>query len=105
MNVTPRFIKAGSSNVIISTTPAFIQSIVLSSKSGAASLSVYAAASSTVSAVTMNRLLVSVNPASGPRTAILELGGSLWPTGISVSCNGAGALAVLNISNRQRPMR
>jgi hypothetical protein len=99
----PRFVKAGSSNVILASAPAFINSVVLTSKTGAASLSVYASASSTVSAVTQNRLLVSVNPASGPRTASLDLGGSLWPTGITVSCNGAGALAILNITFRSRP--
>ena len=100
MQTTPRFVKAGSSNVILSNGAAFIHSLVLTSKSGAASLSVYASASSTVSSVTQNRLFMSVNPASGPRSINMDLGGSLWPTGITVSCNGVGAMAVLMVSNR-----
>ena len=103
MEGVPRFVKAGSSNVILSSSAAFINAVVLTAKSGACSLSVYASASSTVSSTTQNRLLVSVNPASGPRTAILNLGGCLWPTGITVSCNGAGAVAVLNLALRSRP--
>lgn len=96
--------KAGASNCLLSSAPAFVQSIVLTSKSGAASLSIYAAATSSgLSPSTMNRLLVSVNPASGPRTIALDLGGVLWPTGLAVSCSGAVAVAVVNVSNRVRP--
>ena len=102
MEFTPRFVKAGNSNVILASERAFIGTVILSSKSGAASLSVYASASSTVSAVTMNRLLLSVNPGSGPRVVSADVGGSLWPTGVVVSCNGVGALAIINMSNRTR---
>lgn len=102
MEFTPRFVKAGTSNFILSSTPAFVGTVILCSKSGAASLSVYASASSTVSAVTQNRLLLSVNPASGPRVVSADVGGSLWPTGVTVSCNGAGALAIINMNDRTR---
>ena len=102
MEFTPRFVKGGSSNVILSNATAFLGTVVLTTKSGAASLSIYASASSTVSAVTQNRLFLSVNPASGPRTGSVEMGGSLWPTGITVSCNGVGAMAVVNMNNRIR---
>lgn len=99
---TPRFLKAGQSNRIIVSGPCMIESIVLSAKAGAVSLSLYNTATSTINATTIfNRLWFrKTGAASGAdSTATYMLGETLFITGITVSLNGAGGLATLNIRN------
>ncbi len=101
MQTTPRFVKPGSTQ-ILSDGPAFIQSVTLTAKTGGASLSLWASATSTINATLTNRLLIRAGGISSPATVNLDLGGSLWPTGITVSCGGVGARAVVFMNNRTR---
>lgn len=104
MSSTPRFLRAGAGNQILSTGGCLISSIVLTVKNGPASLSLYNA-SGTINATLHNRLWFrQPGPASGAgNTLHVYLGETLFSSGMVASLNGAGAIATVNMRNRARP--
>lgn len=103
MQTTPRFLKAGEGNRVLSTSSCFIQSVVLTAKTGACSLSLWNSGSTITNATAANnRLWLRSGGVSSPATISMDLGGTLFGSGLAVTLNGVGARAVVFVSNQTR---
>ena len=93
---SPRFIKAGEGNRVIISSAAMLMGGILSANTGDASLSIYHSGS-TVSNVTSAVNKLDVFAKSGYSQKLPDFP-CMFPSGMSVSCNGGNARAVLWVS-------
>lgn len=101
MQTTPRFLKSGESNRVVSSGSSFLTGLVLTSKTGAASLSLWHRGAGSVNVTLDNRLFVRAGGISSPAT-ITIMSETLWLSGITASLSGGGARATLFIADRTR---